>query len=157
LPPFSEKDPLKVFFWLRKLVKACDDKYMSEGMALCAIPHFLSGDAKLRCTRELPDSGTALGASRITSYLLAVNWVLETYTEPHTLALAQDTFSRATIEPDETIESFSARLRGVSDRCGSIHTEGTMKQQLIQGLPADIRTDAFVYNTQAWSFQQLVT
>jgi len=32
-----------------------------------------------------------------------------------------------------------------------------MKQQLIQGLPAYIRTDAIVYNTPAFSFQQLVT
>ncbi|OSX80210.1 hypothetical protein BU14_0057s0031 [Porphyra umbilicalis] len=32
-----------------------------------------------------------------------------------------------------------------------------MKQQLIQGLPAYIRTEAVVYNTPACSFQQLVT
>jgi len=156
-PPFSGKDPLKVFSWLRKLVKACDDNDVSEGMALCAIPHFLSGDAELRYTRELPDSGTALGVPSTTSYPVAVNWFLQTYAEPHTLALAQDTFSRATIEPDETIESLEARLRGLSDRCGNILTEGTMKKQLIQGLPAYIRTDAFVYNTPECSFQQLVT
>jgi len=102
-PPFSGKDPLKVFSWLRKLVKACDDNDVSEGMALYAIPHFLSGDAELRYTRELPDSGTALGVSSITSYPVAVNWFLQTYAKPHTLALAQDTFSRATIEHDETI------------------------------------------------------
>jgi len=156
-PPFSGNDPVKGFSWSRKLVKACNDNDVSEGMALYAIPHFLSGDAELRHTRELPDSGTALGVASITSYPVAVNWCLQTYAEPHTLALAQDTFSRAIIEPDDTIESFSSRLRGLSDRCGNIHTEGTMKQQLIQGLPAYIRTDAFVYNTPACSFQQLVT
>jgi len=156
-PQFSGKGPLKVFSWLRKLVKACNDNDVSERMALYAVPHFLSGDAELRYTRELPDSGTALGVASITSYPVAVNWFLKTYAEPHTLALAQDTFSRAIIEPDATIESFSARLRGLSDRCGNIHTEGTMKQELIQGLPAYIRTDAFVYNTPACSFQQLVT
>jgi len=155
-PPFSGKDPLKVFSWLRKLVKAWNDNDASEGMALYAIPDFLSGDAEVRYTRELPDSGTALGVASITSYPVAVNWFLQTYAEPHTLALAQDTFRRAIIEPDETIESFSARLRGLSDRCGNIHAERTMKQQLIQGLPAYIRTDAFVYNTPACSFQQLV-
>jgi len=139
-PPLSGKDPLKVFSWLRKLVKACNDNDESEGMALLAIPHFLSGDAELRYTRELPDSGTELGVESITSYPVAVNWLLQTYAEPHTLAIAQDTFRRAIIEPDETIESFSARLRGLSDRCGNIHTEGTMKQQLIEGLPAYLRT-----------------
>jgi len=156
-PPFSGKDPLKIFSWLRKLVKACHDNDVSERMALYAIPHFLSGDAELRYTRELPDSGTALGVASITSYPVAVKWFLQTYAEPHTLALAQDTLSRAIIAPDETIESFSARLRGLSDRCGNIHTAGTMKQQLIQGLPAYIRTDAFFYNTPACSFQHLVT
>jgi len=98
-----------------------------------------------------------VGGAGITSYAVAVNWSLRTYAEPHTLVRAQDTFSRAIIEPDETIESFSARLRGLSDRCGNIHTEGTMKQQLIQGIPACIRTDAFVSNTPACSFQQLLT
>jgi len=112
-PPFLGKDPLKVFSWLRKLVKACKDNDVSEGLALYTIPHFLSGDAELRYTRELPDSGTALGVASIPSYPVAVNWFLQTYAEPHTLALAQDTFSRAIIEPDETIESFSARLRGL--------------------------------------------
>jgi len=157
VPPFSGKDPLTVFSWLGKLFKACNNNDLSEGMALYAIPHFLSGDAELHYTRKLPDSGTALGVSSITSYPVEVNWFLQTYAEPHTLALAQDTCSRVIIELDETIESFSARLRGLSDRCGNIHTEATMKQQLIQRLPAYIRTDAFVYNTPACSFQQLLT
>jgi len=126
-------------------------------MALYAIPHFLSGDAELRYTRELPDSGTARGVASITFYPVAVNWFLQTFAEPHTLALAQDTFSRAIIEPEETIESFSARFRGLLDCCRNNRTEGTMKQQLIQGLPAYIRTDTFVYNTPACFFQQLVT
>jgi len=156
-PPLSGKDSLKVFSWLSKWVKACNENEVSEGRALYAVPHCLSGDAKLRYTRELPDSGTALDVASITSYPVAVNWFLQTYAKPHTLALAQDTFSRAIIEPDETIESFSASVRGLSDRCGNIHTEGTMKQQLIQGLPAYIRKDAFVYNTPACFFQQLVT
>jgi len=126
-------------------------------MALYAIPHSLSGDAELRYILELPDSETALGVSSIMSYPVAVNLFLQTYAEPHMLALAQDTFNRGIIDPEKTIESFSARLRGLSDRCGNIHTEVTMKQQLIQGLPAYIRTVAFVYNTPACSFQQLVT
>ena len=46
--PFSGEHPLNVFSWLRKLVKACNDNDVSEGMALYAIPHFLSGDAELR-------------------------------------------------------------------------------------------------------------
>ncbi|GAB0498658.1 hypothetical protein MMPV_010004, partial [Pyropia vietnamensis] len=156
-PPFSGKEPLKIFTWLRKLVKACDDNDVSEGMALYAIPHFLSGDAELRYTRELPDSGTAASWTAIQSYPHAVNWFLQTYAEPHTLALAQDKYSRATMEQNETIEAFSGRLRTLSDLCGNIHTEGTMKQQLIQGLPEYLRTDAFVYNTPTRSFQQLVT
>jgi len=126
-PNFSGKDPLKVFSWLRKLVKACNDNDVSEWMAFYAVPHFLSGDADLRYTRELPDSGTALGVASITSYPIAASWFLQTYAAPHTLALSQDTFSRAIIDPDETIESFSARVRGLSDRCAHIHTERTMR------------------------------
>ena len=156
-PNFSGKEALKVFTWLRKLVKACNDNGVSEGMALYAIPHFLSGDAELRYTRALPDSSSASGGASITSYPEAVNWFLETYAEPHALALAQDKFSRAAKEPDEGIEAFAVRLRGLTELCGNIHTEGTMKQQLIQGLPEYLRTDAFVYNIPDRTYQQLVT
>jgi len=79
---------------------------VSEGRAFYAVPHFLSGDEVRRYTRELPDSGTTLGVFSITSNPLAVNRLLQAYAEPHTLALAQDTFSRTITEPDETIESF---------------------------------------------------
>jgi len=33
-PLFNGKEPLKVFSWLRKFVKACDDDDVSEGMGL---------------------------------------------------------------------------------------------------------------------------
>lgn len=33
-PPFSRKEPLKVFSWLRKFKKACNDNRVSKGMAL---------------------------------------------------------------------------------------------------------------------------
>ncbi|GAB0497618.1 hypothetical protein MMPV_008953 [Pyropia vietnamensis] len=156
-PPFSGKEPLRIFAWLRKFVKACNDNDVSEGMALYAAPHFMTGDAEVRYTRVLPDSaGTARGA-KVDSYPEAINWLLSTYAEPHTLALAQETFSRAAKEPDEPVEAFASRLRALSELCGNIHSEGTMKQQLIQGLPEYIRTDAFVFNTPSATYQQLAT
>ncbi|GAB0491624.1 hypothetical protein MMPV_002878 [Pyropia vietnamensis] len=156
-PPFSGKEPLRIFAWLRKFVKACNDNDVTEGMALYAAPHFMTGDAEVRYTRVLPDSaGTASGA-KVDSYPEAVNWLLLTYAEPHTLALAQDTFSRAIKEPDEPVEAFASRLRALSELCGNIHSEGTMKQQLIQGLPEYVRTDAFVFNTPSATYQQLAT
>jgi len=103
-------------------------------MALSAIPHFISGAAEIRYTREFPVSGTAAGVVFIPSYPEAINVFLQTYAEPQTLALAQDQFSWATLEPIEPIDAFAVRLRGLSDLCRSIHTDGTMKQQLIQGL-----------------------
>lgn len=156
-PNFSGQEGLKVFSWLRKLVKACNDNDVSEGMALYVIPQFLSGDAELRYARALPDSTSASGGASITSFPEAVNWFLETYAEPHTLALAQDRFSRATKGPEETVEAFAVRLRGLTEACGNIHSEGTMKQQLIQGLPDYLRTDAFVFNGPDRTYQQLVT
>jgi len=53
-PLFNGKEPLKVFSWLRKLVKACADNDVSEGMGLYLIPNFLAGDAEARFTRNLP-------------------------------------------------------------------------------------------------------
>jgi len=55
-PLFNGKEPLKFFSWLRKFVKACDDKDVSEGMGLYLIPNFLAGNAKALFSRNLPRS-----------------------------------------------------------------------------------------------------
>ena len=154
---FNGKEPLKVFSWLRKLVKACDDNDVSEGMGLYLIPNFLAGDAETRFTRNLPGSDVGGGRGALETYPAAVNWLLSTYAEPHALGLAQDKFSRATLVDNEGVDAFAARLRSLAELCGNIHPEGTMKQQLIQGLPEYLRTDAFVYNTPQRSYQQLST
>jgi len=82
---------------------------------------------------------------------------LSTYAEPHALGLAQDKFSRAALVDNEGVDAFAARLRSLAELGGNIHSEGTMKQQLIQGLPEYPRTDAFVYNSAQRSYQQLST
>jgi len=73
------------------------------------------------------------------------------------LGLAQDKFSRATLVDNEGVDAFATRLRSLAELFGNIHSEGTMKQQLIQGQPEYLRTDAFVYNTAQRSYQQLST
>jgi len=73
------------------------------------------------------------------------------------LGLAQDNFSRASLVDNEGVDVFAARLRSLAEICGNIHPEGPMKQQMIQGLPEYLRTDAFVYNSAQRSYQQLST
>jgi len=156
-PMFNGKEPLKVFSWVRKFVKACDDNDVSERMCLYLIPHFLAGDAETRLTRNLPGSDIAGGRGSLGSSPAVVNWLLSTYAEPHALGLAQDKCSRAALVDNEGVDAFAARLRGVAELCGNIHSERTMKQQLVQGLPEYLRTDAFVYNSAQRSYQQLST
>jgi len=55
-PLFNGKEPLKVFSWLQKFVKACDDNDVSEGMGLHLIPNFLAGDTDARFAPNLPGS-----------------------------------------------------------------------------------------------------
>jgi len=57
----------------------------------------------------------------------------------------------------EGVDAFATRLRSLAELCGNIHSDGTMKQQLIQGLPEYLRTDAFVYNTAQRRYQRLST
>jgi len=146
-PMFNGKEPLKVFSWLRKFVKAYDDNDVSEGMVLYVIANFLAGDAEARFTRKLPGSDIGGGQRALGSFPAAVNWLLSIYAEPHALGLEQDNFSRATLVDNEGVDAFATRLRSLAELCGDIHSDGTMKQQLIQGLPEYLRTDAFVYNT----------
>jgi len=82
---------------------------------------------------------------------------LSTYAELHALGLAQDKFSRAALVDKEGVDAFAARLWSLAKLCGNIHSEGAMKQQLIQGLPEYLRTDAFVYNSAQRSYRQLST
>jgi len=156
-PLFNGKEPLKVFSWLRKFVKACNDNEVSEGMGLHLILNFLAGDAEARFTRNLPGSDIGGGQRALGSFPAAVNWLLSTYAEPHALGLAQDNFIRATLVDYEGLDAFATRLRSLTELCGNIHFEGKMKQQLIQGLPEYLRTDAFVDNTAQRSYQQLST
>jgi len=156
-PLFNGNQPLKVFSWLRKFVKACDDNDVSEGMGLYLIPNFLASDAEARFTRNLPGSDIGGGQRALGSFPATVNWLLSTYAEPHALGRAQDKFSRATLEDNEVVDAFATRLRSLVELCARIRSEGTMKQQLIQGLPEYLRTDAFVYNTAQRSYQQLST
>ena len=156
-PVFNGKESLKVFSWLRKFVKACDDNDVSEGMALYLIPNFLAGEAETRFTRNLPKSDGRAGRESLSSFPEAVNWFLSTYAEPHALGLAQDKFSRATLADNESVDAFAGRLRALAELCGNIHSEVTMKQQLIQGLPDYLRTDTFVYNSAQRSYQNMVT
>jgi len=70
---FNGKEPLKVFSWLRKFVKACDDNDVSEGMGLYLIPNFLVGDAEARFTRNLPGPDIGGGERSLGSFHAAVN------------------------------------------------------------------------------------
>ena len=58
---------------------------------------------------------------------------------------------------NERVDAFASRPRSLTELCGNIHFQGTIKQQLIQGLPEYLRTDAFVYHTAQRSCQQLST
>jgi len=154
---FNGKEPLKVLWWLRTFVKTCDDNDVSEGMGLYLIPNCLAGDAEARIPRNLPSSDIGGGQRALGSFPVAFNWLLSTYAEPRALGLAHDKFSRATLVDNEGVDAFATRLRSLVELCGNIHSEGTMKQQLIQGLPEYLRTDALVNNTTQWSYQQFST
>jgi len=152
---FYGKEPVEVFSWLRRFVKACGDNDVWENMGLYLISNFLAGDTDARFTRNLPRSDIAGGQGSLGCFPAAVNWLLSTYAEPHALGLAQDKFSRAALLDNEGVDAFAVCLRSLAELCGNIHTEGTMRQQLIQGVPEYLRADAFVYHTPHRSYQQL--
>jgi len=114
-PMFNGKEPLKVFSWLRKFVKACDDNEVSEGMVLYIIPNFVAGDAEARFTHNPPGSDTGGEQRALGSFPAAVNWLLSTYAEPHAMGLAQDKFSRATLVDNEGLDAFATRLRSLAE------------------------------------------
>jgi len=70
------------------------------------------------------------------------------------LGLAQETFRRATLTGNEGVDAFAARIWSLVELCGTIHSEGTMGQQLSQDLPQYPWTDAFFYSTAQQIYQK---
>jgi len=112
--------------WLRKVVKACDDNDVSEGMGLYQISNLFAGDVVALFIRNLPGSDIEGGQGALGSFPAAVNWLLSTYTEPHALGLAQDKFSRVTLVDNGGAEAFAARLQSLAELRGNIHSKMTM-------------------------------
>jgi len=130
---------------------------MSKWTGLFFILNFLVGNAETRLTRNLPGSDSRGGLGALRTFPADINGFFSTYAEPQALGLAQGKLSRATLADTMGVDVFAARERSFFDLCGNIHSERTMKQQLIQGLPKYLRTDAFVYNTAERSCRQMST
>ncbi|MBR7748528.1 hypothetical protein KDM92_18285, partial [Undibacterium sp. BYS107W] len=92
--------PLRVFEFLRRFTKACDDNAISEGMAFYMLQEFTKGDLRTELMSVMPSSSSG-GAGEVTSYLELVNWLLRAMVDEAALASQVEEFTQAHQEENE--------------------------------------------------------
>lgn len=154
--PFDGEEPLEVFDFLRKFVKACNDNGVNEGRALHIFPYCLSGNAAKAFMAMLPDD-SGFRPNRFRNYPDAIAWFLDEFAPERTVTKALADLMEAKQRPQESEKDFALRLGRLSSHCGDILEDGAMKSQFINGLLPYIREEVRNYNAPDKKLQHLVT
>ncbi|GAB0490122.1 hypothetical protein MMPV_001354 [Pyropia vietnamensis] len=107
--------PLKVFQFLRKFAKACDDNDVSEAEAFYMLQDFTKEPLRSEVMNVMP-SRHGGSPGEVSSYLELVNWLIRQHADEGTLALQVEEFNRATQTEgeDERVEKRVGMWGGVA-------------------------------------------
>ncbi|GAB0494305.1 hypothetical protein MMPV_005597 [Pyropia vietnamensis] len=90
--------PLKVFQFLRKFAKACDDNDVSEAEAFFMLQDFTKEPLRSEVMSVMP-SRHGGNPGEVNSYLELINWMLRYHADEASLAAQVEEFNRATQTP----------------------------------------------------------
>ncbi|GAB0493149.1 hypothetical protein MMPV_004422 [Pyropia vietnamensis] len=90
--------PLKVFQFLRKFAKACDDNDVSEAEAFFMLQDFTMEPLRSEVMSVMP-SRHGGNPGEVNSYLELINWMLRYHADEASLAAQVEEFNRATQTP----------------------------------------------------------
>lgn len=155
--PRSEWDgtpPLKVFQFLRKFSKACDDNDVTEGEAFYMLPEFTKEPLRSDVMGVMP-SRHGGNPGEVSSYMELVNYLIRLHADEATLASQVEEFNRATQNEGEDECAFAERLRQLNVLCGFIHSQGVIKGRFVEGVHRAARATARERNTPTMSLAEL--
>ncbi|GAB0493154.1 hypothetical protein MMPV_004427 [Pyropia vietnamensis] len=146
--------PLKVFQFLRKFAKACDDNDVSEAEAFYMLQDFTKEPLRSEVMNVMP-SRHGGSPGEVSSYLELVNWLIRQHADEGTLALQVEEFNRATQTEGEDERAFAERLRQLNVLCGFIHSQGVIKGRFVEGVHRAARASVRERNTPAMTLAEL--
>ena len=146
--------PLKVFQFLRKFAKACDDNDVSEAEAFYMLQDFTKEPLRSEVMNVMP-SRHGGSPGEVASYLELVNWLIRMHADEATLALQVEEFNRATQSAGEDERTFAERLRQLNVLCGFVHPQGVVKGRFVEGVHRAARATVRERNTPAMTLAEL--
>ncbi|GAB0498452.1 hypothetical protein MMPV_009796 [Pyropia vietnamensis] len=146
--------PLKVFQFLRKIAKACDDNDVSEAEAFFMLQDFTKEPLRSEVMSVMP-SRHGGNPGEVNSYLELINWMLRYHADEASLAAQVEEFNRATQTPGESERTFAERLRQLNVLCGFIHPQGVIKGRFVEGVHRAARVTVRERNTPSMTLAEL--
>jgi len=146
--------PAKVFQFLRKFSKACDDNDISEGEAFYILQDFTKEPLKSEVMMVMP-TRRAGNPGEVTSYLELINWMLRRHVEEASVATLVETLNVAVQRDDEDELSFSERLRRLNTECGFMYGEGALKGLFVEGVYRAARATVRERNTPGMNMAEV--
>jgi len=146
--------PAKVFQFLRKFSKACDDNDISEGEAFSILQDCTKEPLKSEVMMVVPTRREG-NPGEVTSYLELINWMLRRHVDEASVATLVETLNVAVQRDDEDELSFAERLRRLNTECGFMYGEGAHKGRFVEGVHRAARATARERNTPGMTMAEL--
>jgi len=146
--------PAKVFQFLRKFAKACDDNDISEGEAFYILQDCTEDPFKSEVMMGMP-TRRARNPGEGTSYLELINWMLPRHVDEASVATLVETLNVAVQRDDEDELSFAERLRRLNTECGFMYGEGALRGRFVEGVHRAARATVRERNTPGMTMAEL--
>ena len=146
--------PHKVFQFLRKFCKACDDNDGSEGEAFYMLQDFTLEPLRSQVMAVMPTRRCG-NPGEVSSYLKLVNWVIRMPADESTVAGLVEQFHQKRQEEKEDEMSYAERLRVLNTSCGFLHSTGALKGRYVEGVYPVVLATLRERNTQGITLAEL--
>ena len=121
--------PTKVFQFLRKVAKACDDNEISKGEVFYILHDFTKDSLKSEVMMVMP-TRRAGHPGKVTFDLERNNWTLWRHVDEASVATLVETLDVTVQRDDEDELSFAERLRSLNTECRFMYGEGALETVL---------------------------
>jgi len=146
--------PAKVFQFLRKFAKACDDNGISKDEAFHILQDFIKETRKSEVMMVMPTC-RAGNPGEVISYLELINWMLWCHVDVSSVATLVETLNVAVQRDDDDKLSFAERLRRLNTACGPMYGEGALKRGFVEGVHRAARATVREQNTLGTTMVEL--
>jgi len=146
--------PAKVFQFLRKFAKACDDNGISEDEAFYILQDFMKEPLKSEVMMVMPTC-QAGNPGEVTSYLELINWMVRRHVDESSVATLVETPNVAVQRDDDDKLSFAERLRRLSTEFGLMYGEGALQGGFVEGVHRAARATVRERNTLGMTMVEL--